>query len=86
MSVISAVSFIDVVRDTGRLGGQIYPLIVAVNDQKSVVAHVGMGNPSHSGTGQCRRRNIFNHLYSPVGRSIRNVKRNNEPKNTQNLN
>ena len=38
MSVISGVSFIDVVRDTGRLGGQIYPLIVAVNDQKSVVA------------------------------------------------
>ena len=45
MSMISGVSFIDVVRDTGRLGGQIYPLIVAVNDQKSVVARVGMGNP-----------------------------------------
>jgi len=26
------------------------------------------------------------HLYSPVGRSIHNIKRNNKPKNTQNLN
>jgi len=29
---------------------------------------------------------LYIHLYSPVGRSIHNIKRNNKPKNTQNLN
>jgi len=29
---------------------------------------------------------LYIHLYSPVGRSIHNVKRNSKPKNTQNLN
>ena len=28
---------------------------------------------------------LYIHLYSPVGRSIHNIKRNNKPKNTQNL-
>ena len=34
----------------------------------------------------CRRVLHYIHLYSPVGRSIHNIKRNNKPTNTQNLN